>query len=368
MQKITRKKIIVIAIIVITAVVFFNIIRSCNQGSADKYEYSDVTLGKVEKTITVTGILEVSDMVTILSKAAGVMENILVDYNQEVKKGQLLAIIDAKDIDQRLNKIVAQLESAKLEQIIAKEDLESKRSMFKENLISEKGMERAEFNYKSAQLRFRQILIDYDITKTQKGYTRITAPVGGIVIKMNAIKDAPVMLNSPVFMIAPTMKKMILTVSIDETDIGLVKKGQHVSFTVSAFQDKAFSGKIEQVRISPVVRGGLVTYDSIVSCDNSEQILKPGMTATATIEINKIDKVLRVPNQALLVNPVEGRSDTDKTIVWRKVSHLTGKLPVEKVAVAVGIRGDNFTEIKNNLKIGDKVLTKYIKSAKGSKK
>ena len=117
-----------------------------------------------------------------------------------------------------------------------------------------------------------------------------------------------------------------------------------------------------------MVKGGLVTYESIVSCDNSEQLLKPGMTATATIEINKILKVLRVPNQALQVNPVEGRAESDKTSVWRKTEKMSGKLPVEKVEVEIGIRGDSFTEIKKNVKKGDKILIKYVKGGKGSKK
>jgi len=364
MQKITRKKIIAIAVVCAVAVLFFTVIRSCGKGSGDKFEYNEVTMGKVEKTISVTGMLEVSGLVSVLSKANGIMKNILVDYNQEVRKGQLLAVIDDAEITQRINKIAAQLESIKLEKIIAKEDYESKKSMFKENLISEKGMELAEYNYRGVELKYRQILVDYNISRQQREYTRIVSPITGIVIQVGTKEDAPVAINTPLFMIAPSMKKMKLTITVDESDIGMVKKGQRVSFSVSAFPNKTFNGDIDQVRINPVIKGGLVTYDAIVACDNSEMLLKPGMTATATVEIKRLDKVLRVPNQALQVSPEGGRLESDRNTVWRKIEQISGKLPVEKVPVEVGLRGDTHTEIKKNLKTGDRVLVKYVKSGK----
>jgi HlyD family secretion protein len=368
MQKINKKKIIVIALISITALAFFGLIRSCSKGTGEKFEYDEVTVGKVEKTISVTGVLDVSNTYNLLSKAGGNIEKVYADFNQEVKKGQLLAAIDTSGIDQQLAKLATQLESVKLELVIAREDFESKKSMYKDNLISEKGMERAEMNYKSSQLRYKQILLDYEYTRTQKSYARITSPIDGIIIQKNIIPNQPVGINSSLFILVPSLKKMLLTISIDESDIGLIKKDQNVFFTVSAFPDKTFKGKINQVRINPVIKGGLVTYESLVICENGEQLLKPGMTATATIEINKRDNVLRVQNQALMVNPIESQSENDKNIVWRKVDAMSGKLPVEKVSVEIGLRGDNYAEIKKNLKKGDKILIKYMKGSKASGK
>lgn len=360
-----KKRIIVIVVISLAALVIFGIVRSCGRGGKDKFEYSDVTMGKVEKTLSATGVLEVSDTYNLLSKANGIIDKVYVDFNQQVKKGQLLAAIEASNIDQQLAKLGAQIESIKLEMVIAKEDLESKRSMYKENLISQKGMERAEMNYKSSQLRYKQTLLDYEFTKTQKGYTRITAPIDGIIIQKNVSQNQPVGVNALLFILVPSLREMNLTISIDESDIGLIKKGQEVLFTVSAFPDKTFRGKINQVRIHPIVKGGLVTYESIVICDNKEQFLKPGMTATAIIEISKKENVLRVPNQSLLVTPGIVLSDDEKNIVWRKADKINGPLPVEKVSVEIGLRGDNYTEIKKNLKKGDKVLIKYIRGSKG---
>ena len=122
--------------------------------------------------------------------------------------------------------------------------------------------------------------------------------------------------------------------------------------------------KINQVRINPILKGSVVTYESLVVCDNDELLLKPGMTATATIEISKRENVLRVSNQAFIVSPIEISQDEKKNIIWNKSDRLTGNLPVEKVKVQSGLRGDNFTEINNGLKKGDRVLIKFIKAGK----
>lgn len=371
MQKIktiTRKRIITFAVIAVLIIVVFSIVRSCRKGSVDKFEYEDVNVGKVEKTISVTGVLDVNEQEIVQSKTAGIIKKIYVEFNQEVKKGQLLAEVDTSDLDPAMNKMAAQGEALKIEITIAREDLESKRSMFKENLISEKGMERAESNYKTVILKQRQFMVDYDTLKKQKSNSRITSPVSGILLNMMAKEKAPIAMNTPLFLIVPNLKKMKLSISVDESDVGIVKEDQRVFFTVSAFPEKTFTGEISEVHMTPVLKGGLVTYDSYVICDNSELLLKPGMTATATIEIDKRENVLRVPNQALLVNPQEGKSEPEKNTVWRKSESLSGKLPVEKVKVEVGLHGDTFTEIKKNLKKGDKVLIKYMKSAKGSGK
>lgn len=363
MQKITRKKVIVFAAVAIAIFIVFGIVKSCRKGSTDKFEYEDVSIGKVEKTISVTGMMDISGGKTILNKTNGTIKKIHVTHNQEVKKGQLLAEIDTIELDQMIKKFAAQLESLKLELTIAKEDLESKRSMFKDNLISDKGMERAEFNYKSVTLKYRQFMVDYENARSQKDSAYVRSPIDGMVLKIMAVENAPAVINTPLFIVIPSLKKMFMNVSIDESDIGLVRKDQHVFFTVSAFPDKTFTGSVKEVRISPVMKGALVTYDALVNCDNTDQLLKPGMTATATIEIDKRENVLRVPNQALLINPLEGQAEMEKNTVWRKVSD-SAKLPVEKVKVEIGLRGDTYTEIKKNLKKGDKILIKYVRGSK----
>ncbi|OHD70470.1 MAG: hypothetical protein A2W19_08760 [Spirochaetes bacterium RBG_16_49_21] len=363
MQKVTKKKILVFGVMSTAVLLFFTAVRSCNKGKDNAFEYQGVTAGTVQKTISVPGVIDMMDAYRVLGKTSGMVIKVYADFNQEVRKGQLLAALDSPDIDQRLTKTGAQLESSKLELAIAKEDLETKKSMFRDNLISEKGMERAEYNYKTVQYKYKQMLIDYNIIKGMKADTRITAPISGIVISRNVEENAPAGAGAPFFVIVPSLKKMLLTISIDESDIGQIKKGQSVYFTVSAFPDKTFRGTIHQVRISPITKGSVVTYESLVVCDNDGLLLKPGMTATATVEIGRRDNVLRVPNQAFVVAPAVIPPDERKSIVWRKTGTMIGKLPVEKVKVEAGLRGDNYTEIKKNLKKGDQILIKFIKGS-----
>ncbi len=361
MQKISRKKILITAAAVLFFFALWVVTRSCGKGSGDSFEYEKVSTGMVERTISVAGILEVTDSFRVLAKSTGIVKKVFGDFNQEVARGQVLAQLDSSDADQRLAKIAAQMESIRLELAIAAEDFESKKSMFNENLISEKGLERAGFNYKTVLLKQRQMQVDYNIVRQIRSDTRVVAPIRGIIIARNAEENAPVPQNAPLFVIAPTLKKMKLTISIDESDIGLIKKGQKVFFTVSAFPDNKFLGSIDQVRITPIIKGGLVTYESIVMCDNNELLLKPGMTATATIEISKKENVLRVPNQAFLVSPLGIQAETDANVLWKKSDRGKGGLPVVKVPVEIGLKGDNYTEIKKNINKGDDVLIRFSK-------
>lgn len=363
MQKISKKKILIPASVVLFFILLWGITRSCGKGSTNSYEYEPVSVGTVEKTISVTGVLEVTDTYKVLTKTTGIVKRVYADYNQNVSRGQILALLDSTEADQRLAKIAAQMENAKLELAIAAEDLESKKSMFADKLISEKGLERAEFNYKSVLLKQRQMQIDYSIVSKARADTRITAPASGIVIARNAEENMPVPQHTPLFIIASTLKKMKLTISIDESDIGLMKKGQKVTFTVSAFPDTTFRGTIDQVRITPVIKGGLVTYESIVMCENDELLLKPGMTATATIEINKKENVLRIQNQAFLVSPRGLQGEHEPNVVWKKSSKGKEGLPVVKVPVEIGLKGDNYTEIKKNLSKGEQILIRYTKGS-----
>jgi HlyD family secretion protein len=168
-------------------------------------------------------------------------------------------------------------------------------------------------------------------------------------------KNQPVGVNTPLFLLAEGLNKMVLTINIDESDIGYIKVGQQVIFTVSAFPEKRFTGKIQQVRINPVKSGSLVSYQSIVICDNDELLLKPGMTATATVVIDEKKDVIRVLNQAFMVTPDdEDISGSSKGKIWIK-SGVVGK-PYKGIEVKTGLSGDLYTEIISGLSGNEEVL------------
>ncbi len=364
MQKITLKKALIAGAAIFAILILVMIIRSCKNGSKDLYEYDAVSIGPISRTISVTGILEVPDSYRVLGKTAGTIQKVYVDFNDNVRKGQALAALDGTEIEQRLQKIAAQLESVKLEQENAAEDLEGKKSMFKDGLISDKGLEKAQNGYKAVVLKAKQIQIDYNMALRARNDAVIYSPVNGIVISRDIEVNYPVIPNQPLFTIAGSLSKMRLTISIDESDIGQIKKGQHVSFTVSTYPDRTFNATIHQVRMNPIVKGGLVTYQAVVMCDNEDLMLKPGMTATTTVEISRKEAVLRVPNQAFIVAPTDKPSDITDKSVWRKSSRASGGVPVEKVPVEIGLKGDKFTEIKKNLNRGDMILVKFTKNKK----
>ncbi|HOO72716.1 MAG TPA: efflux RND transporter periplasmic adaptor subunit [Spirochaetota bacterium] len=353
-----NKKIISIASALIGILLIFLIARSCGDEKKLIYEYEKIGYGTIQKTITASGSLQVYGVELVLIKIGGIISNIYVEVNAPVKKGQLLARIDSSGIDQNLERMKRRLESAQLELQKAESDYESKKSMYAENLISKQGMENEELNYKTILIKYKQTKFEYDLAKKDKNNTLIYSPINGVVLSINGNINQPIGTNQEMFKIAPSLKKMLLIIDVDESDIGMVEKNQEVVFSVSAYPDETFKGKILDVNINPINKSGIVSYQSRVLCDNNELKLKPGMSASATVIIKTKKNVLRVLNQAFIVSPVEVTFDETAKYVWRKKSNLIGDLPVERVKVETGLVGNMYTEILKNLKKGDKILIK----------
>ncbi|MFW6328174.1 MAG: efflux RND transporter periplasmic adaptor subunit [Bacteroidota bacterium] len=360
----TRKRKIIIISAAILA--FFIIIvlwaRGCKQTLNLVYEYDKVSMGPVEKTVSVTGTIDLLESVRILSNVDGIVQKVYVDYNQNIKKGQMMAKIDAGDLNLRLQKTKKQLEKAQLDLLGIKKEYEGKKSLFKENLISENALQLGELEYKKALTTVKQIELDYQSLREQQNSTRVYSPIYGMVMSKEIEEGYPIGVNKLMFTIARTLKKMKLVISIDESDIGYMKKGQRVTFNVSAYPDKKFDGKIDQVRFNPINKGGVISYESVVICNNSDLLLKPGMTATATVLVEEKKKVLRVANDAFVVSPVDVDVPAGKKFIWKKKDVALGDLPVEHVEVKTGLVGDFYTEITSkNIKKGDKVLVRLRK-------
>ncbi len=355
-------KIISLAVIAALIVIVALIVKSCGKSGGKIYIYEKVSSGEVKKTISVTGELDILDPSMILSKTTGVIENIYTDFNQVVSKGQLLIKMEGSSVEQKILKAQGTVESAKFEVKSAERDLEGKKNLYKDNLISKKAMEQAEIDYNAVVNKFKQVKLDYDMAVQERDYTRIYSPISGIVIAVYTKKNTPVAVSTPLILLAPSLSRMTLTISIDESDIGNVKSGQQVVFSVSAFPDKRFNGVINQVRINPVKTGGLVTYQALVLCDNNELLLKPGMTATATVVIDQKANVLRVLNQAFIISPEDvNENENSKKYLWIKSGIGSGK-NYKKVEVKLGLVGDMYTEIVGGLKDGDEVMTKIQES------
>jgi HlyD family secretion protein len=356
MRKVKNTKALIIVIVVIAAATYFSL-RSCSKDSGLVYRYEKADIGEVNKTIATTGTLEIIDPHLIISKISGLVTRVYVDFNDNVRKGQLLAEIDTTEIDQEIAKIALKKDEAALTQASAYRDLKDKQEMLKDNLIARRGVEAAEIEYKRSETRARQIQSEYESARNKRNFARITAPSSGIIISKDIQQDAPVNENKVLFTIAEDLKKMRLVIQVDESDSGMIKNDQKVSFSVSAFPDKNFEGRITQVRLDPVRKDQLVSYKAIVTCDNKDLLLKPGMTATATVEVFNKKNVLRVPGEAFIVSPTEIQTDRLKKYVWVKDSVAMNSLPVKRIEVKTGLSGDYFTEIiSGKIKAGDDIL------------
>jgi len=353
-------KIILAALVAIVIIII--LAKSCGKSAHRELIYEKTVRGDVRKTISVTGELDLLEPINILSKVDGVVENIYTDFNQNVARGQLLIKIDPSVIAQKMMKAKSLVDSARLEIVHAEKDLESKKNLYKDNLISKRAMEMAEVEYSVVLSKYKQVKIDYETTVKEMDNTKIHSPINGIVVSIFVKKSTPVGATTPLILLASSLNKMVLTINVDESDIGYVKKGQQVTFSVSAFFDKKFTGTINQIRMSPIKSGGLVTYQALVLCDNNELLLRPGMTATATVLVEEKKGVLMVLNQAFMVSPEEDiSSDRSKKVVWKKSGSIQGKT-YSVVEVKTGIQGDMYTEIIDGIKENDEILVRIKES------
>jgi HlyD family secretion protein len=361
-KKVNLKRLLVAASAIAIIFIMYLWIKSCGSNVDVVYEYDNISRGDVKKTISVTGKLEVLDYHIVMSRISGIINNVFVDFNDNVVKNQLLASFDPVDVEQNILTMEREMERARLDVVEVKQFLDGKNELLKENLISKSELENAEIKYQKTLSLYKQKKLSYDIALGKRTDLRVTAPSSGIVISREINPQMPCPENKVLFVIARSLQDMKLMINVDESDIGDIKQGQKVDFTVSAYPERKFSGTINQVRINPVVSGAIVTYQSVVICENREQLLKPGMTATATILVNHKKDVLRIPNQAFIVSPKKVELEPGKKVLWRKIIALTKQIPVEMVEVKTGLIGDQYTEILPfNVSEGDSILVSIRK-------
>ena len=326
------------------------IYRGCAGSESVSYEYERVSRGEVKKTVVLTGDLHARGVRTVRSDIAGTVNSVHVAADEDVKKGQLLVEIDTSDIDHNLEKLKYSLENSRLRLQVAESDLRNKTTMFEEKLISESAYNQAEVAYKTAYNDFQRIQKDYNQQLSLRQGSRIRSPIDGFVLSREVQPDQRIRSGDSMFTIVPSLETMTLILDVDESDVGQVRRGQQVTFTVSAYHNKTFTGEISSIRTEPVTRGNIVTYHSHVRVDNKELLLKPGMTATATVLIDKKDDVLRVSNLALVAAPVgHERGNTD--VLW--IRRGTG---FEVINIKSGLSGDSHAEILDGVREGTEVL------------
>ena len=322
-RKTSRNRWFILRLLVLLAVAVMFLLWTGGRESGLQYTTQDARIGNLTVTVTATGNLEPTNKVTVGSELSGIIESVEVDYNQIVKVGQVLARLDTDQLKSQVLQAKAALESAMAKfleaQVMVSRDRKEldrlqharERSGGKvpsqhELDITEAAFKCAEAELASARAQITETRARLDYNETDLAKAVIRAPINGIVLSRNidpgqtvaASFQAPVL-----FTLAEDLTKMELHVDVDEADVGQVQEGQQALFTVAAYPDRSFPAQIIQVRYGSQEVDGVITYETVLNVDNSDLSLRPGMTATSDITVEKIENIVLLPNAGLRFTP-----------------------------------------------------------------
>lgn len=300
-----KKFLVFLGIIILAGVaVFYFFIHKKN--SEPKYRTAKVDRGDIVLRVSATGTLNALTTVQVGTQVSGIIAELYADYNSVVKKGDIIAKLDDTFLKAQVAEAEANLYKARVTLKEAERNYNRAKELFSQGFISEAELNQAEANYESAKATVKQMEATLERAKTNLQYATIRAPIDGIVISRNVDRGQTVAasLQAPtLFTIAQDLRQMRLEASIDEADIGKIKENQIATFTVDAFPEERFMGRVSQIRLEPITVQNVVTYTVIIDVPNPELKLRPGMTANVSILIDRRRNVLRVPLSALQFRP-----------------------------------------------------------------
>lgn len=314
-------------------------------------------------SVTATGTIEPVTSVEVGTQVSGIIDKIYVDYNSIVKKGQVIAELDRTNLLSELSNAETNLSDARSSLSYQKANYDRYKTLFDKGLIAANDFEQARLSYDQAKHQVAIQEQNVAKAKTNLGYTTITAPIDGVVLSKEVEEGqtvASAMTTPTLFIIAQDLTDMRVIADVDEADIGEVKEGQRVTFTVDAYPDDVFDGTVTQVRQEATTESNVVTYEVVISAPNDDLKLKPGLTANVTIFTLERNNVLCVPSKALKFNPAEDllpegftiEPDDARTKVW-----VEDGSTLKAVPVTTGISANNFTQITGGISAGTIVVT-----------
>jgi HlyD family secretion protein len=325
--------------------------------------------------ITATGTIEPITKVEVSTQVSGKVEKLFVDFNDRVKKGQIIAQIDQTNLKSTLKNTEVSLSSSKTEVDYQQKNYDRSKALADKNLVSNTDLELAEYNLDNAKTAYQKAKLEYDIAKQNLDYTIISSPIDGVVLSVDIEEGQTVAasLSAPtMFTIAKDLTRMQVEADVDEADIGQVKAGQAVTFTVDAFPEDKFSGTVSQIRLNPTESSSVITYTVIVEAPNPESKLMPGMTASITVTTLEANEVLTISAAAASFSPDKnfaaqysqlgngGKinrsglsvSGEDEKIVWIKRGN-----DISETKIKTGISDGTNIQVISGLNKGDEVVT-----------
>lgn len=364
------------------------ILVSCGekQTFTDTFKTAVVEKGSITNIVTSTGTVEPEKSVDVGTQVSGIIDKIYVDYNSVVKEGQVIAELDKTTLEADLRSSEANLASSKAELTYQKANYNRIKSLYERKVISDVEMEQAQYQYDKAKAAYDKVLADNSRVRKNLDYATIYSPISGVVL-YKAVEEGQTVassFNTPtLFTIAQDLRKMRVIANIDEADIGNVKKGQKVTFTVDAYPNDTFHGTVSQVRLQATVTSNVVTYEVVIDAPNDDLKLKPGLTANITIITEEANDVLLVPVKALTFKPElpEPPADAPKRPspadkpdsiqaparpsfkdlpANNKVVFVKNEKGMRPTIVEVGMTNGIKTEIISGLAVGDTVITEQV--------
>lgn len=365
MKKIGKKGWIAIGVV---AVIIIFALFKCTGGKKEEkisFDTAKVQKTNIQTSITATGTIEPVTSVTVGTQVSGIVSHLYVDYNSVVKKGQVIAELDRTNLMSELNTAKANLSSAQSSLNYQLSNYNRYKELHDKGLVSADEFESARLQYLQAKEQVNTSKESLQRAQTNLGYATITSPIDGIILSKSVEEGQTVAasFNTPeLFVIAQDLTNMRVIADIDEADIGGVKEGQRVSFTVDAFPDDHFEGQVTQVRQQATTESNVVTYEVVISAPNNDLKLKPGLTANVTIYTLEKNDVLAVPAKALRFQPNEVFLQKGETIedcegdhkLWTKEGTVFKAHKVE-----IGTTNGMMTEIISGIKEGTEVLSDF---------
>ena len=364
MKKISKKVWIAVAVVV-AILVAWSLFSGGKKESKVTFDTAKAEKTSISTSITATGTIEPVTSVTVGTQVSGIVSKLYVDYNSVVKKGQVIAELDRTNLISELNAQKASLASAQSSLNYQQSNYERYKTLFEKGLVSADEFESARLQYEQSKQQVAQSRESVQRAQTNLGYATITSPIDGVVLS-KAVEEGQTVaasFNTPeLFTIAQDLTNMRVIADIDEADIGGVKEGQRVSFTVDAFPDDKFEGAVTQVRQQATTESNVVTYEVVISAPNNDLKLKPGLTANVTIFTLEKNNVLVVPAKALRFQPNEALLQKDEKVedcegpfkVWTKEGNV-----FKAHKVVTGTTNGVLTEIVSGVSAGTEVLTDF---------
>ncbi len=367
-----KKKTVIISVVaVVVAIIAIYLVFGLKSETKLNFETTTVGVANISNSVTATGTIEPVTQVDVGTQVSGIVSKLYVDYNSVVKKGQVIAELDKTNLISELNISKAALNDAQSTLKYQKANYDRYHTLYSKGLVSADDYESALLSYRQAQDAVRQKKESVTKAQTNLGYATITSPIDGVVLAKEVEEGQTVAasFNTPtLFTIAQDLTDMRVIADVDEADIGEVKEGERVSFTVDAFPNDTFEGEVTQVRQEATTTNNVVTYQVVISAPNKSLKLKPGLTANVTIFTYEKKNVVSVPNKALRFTPTKelvGKAIIKDCKGAKKVWTYDGKT-FKAYAVKTGLTDGIHTEILEGLSRGQKIVVDVKQTEEGN--